>query len=186
MGRRMAEALVDERDNGGSGGETMADQVTERIVFATDEEARQFEALVAELDDVTTEREPDGDEGIAPIFALLVLGTAAAVAGAFSYWDEKRKGGQVIDLTPGAPKPAYRTPDVIYGLVVIKAADGTVTVEVKEPRGYFIEVIKTITDALKDVAVKSVEAVKEAVEAAAGDKGTVEAGDTPVPAPPAG
>lgn len=74
---------------------------------------------------------------------LLLIGTATAVS-AVLHILEQRKGGQVIDLRPGAPKAFYRTPDVVYGIVVVITRDGTVTVEVKEPDGMFGKVIATL------------------------------------------
>jgi RNA binding exosome subunit len=66
---------------------------------------------------------------------------------------EQRKGGQVIDLRPGAPKAFYRTPDVVYGTVVIVTVDGkvtveVVTVEVREPEGMFGKVVSTLPQLL--------------------------------------
>jgi hypothetical protein len=78
---------------------------------------------------------------------LVLVGTAAAV-GAVLHVLEQRKGGQVIDLRPGAPKAFYRTADVVYGLVVIVAVDGKVTVEIKEPDGMFGKVISTLPQLL--------------------------------------
>ncbi|MFF6954693.1 hypothetical protein ACFZAD_39595 [Streptomyces iakyrus] len=74
---------------------------------------------------------------------LILLGTATAV-GAVQHALEQRKGGQVIDLRPGASKALYRTADVVYGTVVIIAEDGSVTVEVKEPDGMFGKVMSTL------------------------------------------
>lgn len=87
--------------------------------------------------------------GIEPVTTatLVLVGTAAAV-GAVLHVLEQRKGGQVIDLRPGAPKAFYRTPDVVYGTVVIVAVDGKVTVEVKEPAGMFGKVMSTLPQLL--------------------------------------
>ncbi len=87
--------------------------------------------------------------GIEPVatVTLILMGAAAAV-GAVLHVLEQRKGGQVIDLRPGAPKAFYRTPDVVFGTVVIVAVDGKVTVEVKEPDGMFGKVISTLPQLL--------------------------------------
>lgn len=87
--------------------------------------------------------------GIEPVttVTLLLMGAAAAV-GAVLHILEQRKGGQVIDLRPGAPKAFYRTADVVYGTVVIVTQDGKVTVEVKEPEGMFGKVISTLPELL--------------------------------------
>ncbi len=87
--------------------------------------------------------------GLEPVATVtLVLMGAAAAVGAVLHILEQRKGGQVIDLRAGAPKAFYRTPDVVYGTVVIVAQDGTVTVEVKEPDGMFGKVISTLPELL--------------------------------------
>jgi hypothetical protein len=92
--------------------------------------------------------------GIEPVttVTLLLIGVAAAV-GAVVHILEQRKGGQVIDLRPGAPKAFYRTPDVVYGTVVIVTVDGkvtveVVTVEVREPEGMFGKVVSTLPQLL--------------------------------------
>ncbi|MGW2741774.1 hypothetical protein [Streptomyces sp. NPDC001450] len=87
--------------------------------------------------------------GIEPVTtATLVLMGAATAVGALQHALEQRKGGQVIDLRPGAPRAVYRTPDVVYGTVVVLAADGSVTVEVKEPDGMFGKVISALPNLL--------------------------------------
>ncbi|MFE1883616.1 hypothetical protein [Streptomyces diastatochromogenes] len=87
--------------------------------------------------------------GVEPVTTVtLVLMGAATAVGALQHALEQRKGGQVIDLRPGAPRTLYRTPDVVYGTVVVLAADGTVTVEVKEPDGMFGKVISVLPNLL--------------------------------------
>jgi hypothetical protein len=83
--------------------------------------------------------------GIEPVttVTLLLVGTAAAV-GTVLHTLEQRKGGQVIDLRPGAPKAFYRTPDLLYGMVVVIAVDGKVTIKVEEPDGRFGKVIAAL------------------------------------------
>jgi hypothetical protein len=95
------------------------------------------------------EVEQVSSRGIEPVatVTLVVLGTVAAV-GAVVQILEQRKGGQVIDLRPGVPKTFYRTPDLVYGTVVIVAVDGKVTVRVKEPEGMFGKVVSTLPQLL--------------------------------------
>lgn len=83
--------------------------------------------------------------GIEPVttVTLVIMGAAAAV-GAVLHLLEQRKGGQVIDLRAGAPKAFYRTPDVVFGMVVIVTLDGRVTVEVKDPEAMFGKLISTL------------------------------------------
>lgn len=85
--------------------------------------------------------------GIEPVttVTLALVGAATAVS-AVLHVLEQRKGGQVIDLRPGAPKAFYRTPDVVYGTVIIVTVDGKVTVEIKEPDGMFGKVISTLPE----------------------------------------
>ena len=106
--------------------------------------------------------------GIEPVatVTLVLVGTAAAV-GAVLHILEQRKGGQVIDLRPGAPKAFYRTPDVVYGTVVIVDANSKVTVEVKEPDGMFGKVISTMPGLLSGGG-GSAEQVAQAVTEAFG------------------
>lgn len=106
--------------------------------------------------------------GIEPVttVTLILMGAAAAV-GAVLHALEQHKGGQVIDRTPGAPKKFYRTPDVVFGTVVIVAVDGNVTVEVKEPDGMFGKVISTLPRLLSGGG-DSVEQVAQAVTEAFG------------------
>jgi hypothetical protein len=91
--------------------------------------------------------------GIEPVttVTLVLAGTTAAV-GVVLHVLEQRKGGQVIDLRPGTPKALYRTPDVVYGTVVIVAVDGKVTVEVKEPDGMLGKVISALPQLLSNGA----------------------------------
>ncbi|WP_328459333.1 hypothetical protein OHA21_26825 [Actinoplanes sp. NBC_00393] len=85
--------------------------------------------------------------GIEPVLTvtLLLSGTTIAVAAVLHVLDQ-RKGGQVVDLRPGAPKQFYRTPDVVYGTVVIVSTDGQASVEVREPEGLFGKVIATLPE----------------------------------------
>jgi hypothetical protein len=87
--------------------------------------------------------------GIEPVATVtLILVGATAAVGAVLHILEQRKGGQVIDLRPGTPKAFYRTPDVVYGTVVIVTGDGKVTVEVKEPDGMLGKVISALPELL--------------------------------------
>lgn len=145
-------------------------------------EQRQIEVSPEELELVKAEveKEPDAEvqileqgEGIAPLIVILIIGSVGLVGGTVDYILDRRQGGQVIDLREEGEKRQYRSKDVKYGLVVIYAADGKVTVEVHEPRGFFGTVVKDVTDALAGIVTKTAEAVAKAAKEAAGDKGTV-------------
>lgn len=112
--------------------------------------------------------------GIEPVttVTLVLVGSAVAV-GALQHVLEQRKGGQVIDLRPGAPKAFYRTTDLVYGLVLIIAVDGAVTVKVKEPSGMFGKVISTLPQLLSG-ADEGTERVATAVAEAFGPQVEIE------------
>jgi len=118
--------------------------------------------------------------GIEPVatVTLVLAGTAAAV-GAVLHVLEQRKGGQVIDLRPGAAKAFYRTPDVVYGTVVIVAVDGKVTVEVKEPDGMFGKVISILPQLLTGGG--SAEQVAQVVTKTFGPDVQIETVEIPAP-----
>jgi hypothetical protein len=78
--------------------------------------------------------------GIEPVTTVTVLLLGAAVLHVI----EQYRGGQLIDLRPGAREPVSRTRKVVYGTVVVIAVDGTVTVEVKEPDGLFGKLITVL------------------------------------------
>lgn len=87
--------------------------------------------------------------GIEPVstVTLALIGASVSVSVVMRILDQ-HKGGQVVDLRSGAPKAFYRTPDVVYGTVIIVTVDGKVTVEVKEPDGMFGKVISTLPSLL--------------------------------------
>lgn len=104
--------------------------------------------------------------------ALLLIGSALAV-GAVMRVIETRKGGQVIDLRPGSPKMLYRDKGVVYGLVIILARDGTIRVEVKEPKDMFGQVIEAVSRMVIEITKSPLDVIADAVATAAGDKATV-------------
>lgn len=108
-----------------------------------------------------------------PVTATVLLFGGAAAVGTVMYALEVRKGGQVFDLRPNAPRQAYRSKDVAYGLVLLIAPDGKVTVEVKEPKGAFGIVVDALRGAVVDLAKPAADGVKAAAEKAVGNRGTV-------------
>jgi hypothetical protein len=113
--------------------------------------------------DVTVARVPvAGFEPVSTV-ALSIAGSAFAVATVI-YLLDRHKGGQVIDLRPGAPKAIYRTTDVSYGYVIIVAIDGTVRVEVREPRGMFGQVSELITGIVAELMGNDVGSIADVVK----------------------
>lgn len=121
--------------------------------------------------------------GLEPVTTVTfsLLGAAAAVAAVVGLL-ERHKGGQVIDLRPGAPRAFYRTRDVVYGLVVVVAADGRVLVEVKEPTDMFGAAIEALQRVATGVGSAGVSAVAAAAKDELGSAATV----TVEPAPSSG
>ena len=119
-----------------------------------------------------------GIEFVDPVSILVITGTVAMVGGTISWWLERRKGGQVIDLTQSDDSKRFRrTKGLQLGLVVVIAADGTVaTVEVKEPRGFLGQVLKDVIDALGHLTDTSAEAVKGVLENVVRERGQVTVG----------
>ncbi|ROS27910.1 hypothetical protein [Cellulomonas sp. PhB150] len=116
---------------------------------------------------------PVEQQGFEPIstVTLLIFGGIAGVA-VVKHLLEQRRGGQVIDLREGVPV-FRRDPEVVYGLVVILAGDGTVTVDVKEPRGVLGEIIEALRGTITDLGKAGTEAVAAAARAAVGARGSV-------------
>ncbi len=104
---------------------------------------------------------------------LVILGTASAVTLTIDAI-ERLKGGQVIDMRPGAVRMAYRTRDVMYGLVIIIGVDGSLTLEVKEPTTMFATVVEAVQKVVVDLAKDSVKAIADAVREAVGDAAKVQ------------
>jgi hypothetical protein len=71
------------------------------------------------------ESKPLGIEPVSTI-AIILLGSILAI-NAVGRLLEEHKGGQVVDLRPGRRKVLSRSRDVQYGLIVVLAKDGTVT-----------------------------------------------------------
>jgi hypothetical protein len=101
---------------------------------------------------------------------LVLVGVPLAV-GTVTQLLDRLRGGQVIDLRPGAGKALYRTKDVVYGLIVIYAVDGQVSVEVKEPRGTFGEAVDVITKVLTGRGGAGAKDIAELVESTLGEIG---------------
>jgi hypothetical protein len=103
----------------------------------------QFVEEIAEAHEVTVKQaEQRGIEPVSTV-VLTLFGVFSAV-GAVEHVLEQRRGGQVIDLRPQGGPAFYRTPKLEHGIVLIIAADGKVTVRIKEPDAMFGKVIATL------------------------------------------
>ena len=138
------------------------------------EDEEGYEVVVVDPGDVDYLREvasenaveatPLPQAGFEPITTLTfaLMGSAFAVATVL-YLVDRRKGGQVIDLRPGATKSIYRSTEVVYGLVVIIALDGSVRIEVREPKGMFGAVNELVVGLVGELGGKDVKAVAQVV-----------------------
>lgn len=100
--------------------------------------------------------------GIEPVSttAVALLGSALAISTVRRLLEERR-GGQMIDLRPGASRAVYRSRDIQYGLIVVLAADGTVTVRATDSQ----DELALVMEALRGLGAGS-EADTGAVEQA--------------------
>lgn len=166
--------------------ETLAGQgevkVTEspqtRVVVVVDSSQVPVVHELAAAHGVAVEQVPE--RGIEPVstVTLILVGAAVAVS-SVRHALEQHKGGQVIDLRPGAPKAFYRTPDLEYGIVVIVAMDGRATVKVNKSDDMFGKVISTLPRLLSGGG--STEQAARAVTEMFGPDVQVETVESPAP-----
>lgn len=121
----------------------MTDPSQARAVLVVDPPDLPVVRDLASAHGVVVEEVPE--RGIEPVstVTLVLVGMAVAISSVRQAL-ERRKGGQMIDLRPGAAKLAYRTADLAYGIVVIVARDGTVTVRIDKPDDVFEKVISSL------------------------------------------
>lgn len=152
----------------------MSERPVDQVQIWTEADAAEIEVarqLAAEYGVSLEVAQPDDfvDPGT---IMLLFIGTSMAVS-TVMYLLDQRRGGQIVDLRPGANPFTKRDNSVAHGLVVIIATDGEVTVEVREPRGMFGQVM----DAVRDIAVELVGApqksIVDSVNAALGERESV-------------
>lgn len=106
--------------------------------------------------------------------SVILLGTSLAVS-TVAYLVEQWRGGQVFDLRVEAKRPAYRSKDIVFGLVEIIAVDGSVSVEVKEPKGMFGQVLDTLAPLIHESVGTAARPLKKRLEDVLGDAASVEA-----------
>jgi hypothetical protein len=108
-----------------------------------------------------------------PSLIVYLVGTAALVALAVERFHERRKGGQLVDLRPGASQLVRRDQGILYGYVVILTGDGQVRVEVKEPENQLSRVVTDVLSAVAESQAASVEQLAELVATITGGEGEV-------------
>lgn len=121
---------------------------------------------------------------VEPVTAAFVIAAATVAAGIVTEFYERRQGGQVIDLRPGASRAVYRDRGVTFGLIVILTQDGAVTVEVYDPSNAFLDVARDVVQALTSIAATEAKNAIEAATEVTGDRGTVTRDDPGGSLPP--
>lgn len=94
--------------------------------------------------------------------AVVLLGSALAI-NTVSRLLEERKGGQMIDLRAGATRSVCRSRDVQYGLIVVLADDGSVTIRSKDSHDKLGSIVESMGTLAKGKADVSADAITEAV-----------------------
>jgi hypothetical protein len=116
-------------------------------------------------DDYGLTLEPVRPRDMGVITAVFLVGAAAVVAQAVQTFADRKKGGQVIDMRPGAT-PVRRDKGLLYGLILVITPDGQFEIKVWEPKNHLAEVVKDVLEAIRSVA-----GVGDAVRAASGAVG---------------
>lgn len=143
-----------------------SEEATREILVIDLDELGEVETLAAEHGVEVTKIPPFRGMD-AETVALLLVGVAAAIA-ALGQELERRRGGQVFDLRPGAARPIYRTKDLGYGFVTIFAADGTVRIAQYQPKTIVGELTAALGSLGSDDRQTTVDEVVEAIESVPG------------------
>lgn len=111
------------------------DTTTVRIRIESADElvaAREAAGPDIALREVTEPVEGEPTTLVEPVTAILVGAAVVAVARIVKDWWSRLRGGLVVDLRPEATDMFYRDRDLEFGYIATIAADGTVTVNVKD------------------------------------------------------
>lgn len=139
----------------------MPDSLTEEFLSVPAEDIEYLHNIADRYGVDVSESKPLGIEVVSTI-AVALLGSALAVNTVRRLLEE-RKGGQVIDMRPDAGRAVFRSRDVQYGLIVVLAADGTVTVRATDSKDELTPVIESLRGLTTGVGGASVGAVEQAV-----------------------
>jgi len=143
----------------------MSEERSIRVLLDPEElEQAQAAARTARVD-LQTEPRPE----ILPAIAIVLIAGGALAVGKFVVdLIDRLKGGVVIDLRPGAEHFVSRNRDVPYGWAVVRAADGTVHIDVHDsPKDASERLLGMIVEGV----IKSAsEVAKEAAKALGSDK----------------
>ncbi|MVU82331.1 hypothetical protein GPX89_34490 [Nocardia sp. ET3-3] len=158
----------------------MTESAASEVVSLDQSEVETIYVLASKYG-VTIEELPRLGAEPVTLVTVILVGGSTAIACVLRALDQRR-GGQVIDLRAGARKKFFRTPDVAFGTFVIIAADGSVTVRVKEPDRTLGKLLSTLPEILpgggsvRDAATAVCGAFEQEVELEPGDCRQTEAG----------
>ena len=144
---------------------------TQRWEEVSPEELEELRKIAAEHG-VSVEVDEEAGFVDPATITVLLLGGSLAVA-TVAYLLDQRRGGQIIDLRPGADPIARRDRGLVYGLILLIAMDGKVEVNVREPRGMFGQVIDALKEVLGDLLGASATKAQELASSAVQGKATV-------------
>lgn len=148
-----------------------------RMVELSEAEFDELEALAPEYG---VELRPITGKGIDPLTGVVVavIGTASAVAGVMRFIDQRR-GGQVIDMRPATSKPFYRSADLAYGLIVVFAIDGSVTVQATKTTDSFSELVGIVGQVAASNKGGGIASIEDSLRQSCGDGAIVRSGTEP-------
>jgi len=108
----------------------VAEEEIREIVEVRDGRDRQ---LLVDLADEYGARLGDvGVRTLDPTTFAELIGGVTVLRLIIERWQDRRRGGQIIDLRSGAEKIAYRDADLLFGYVVMFLPDGRVDVQVND------------------------------------------------------
>lgn len=124
----------------------MSDKLIEKVVQVESDLDERLLRQTADLCGATIRK--GGVRAPDPTSWLLIVGGSALIVGTvIERWQDRRQGGQVIDLRPGADPVLRRDPDVVFGYVVILLPDGRVDVQLREPEHQLATLVTHLVDA---------------------------------------
>ena len=105
-----------------------------------------------------------------------INGVPAALSFVLERWHDRLRGGQIIDLRPGAEQVARRDPGLVYGLVIVHAVDGTATIRIHEPKSQTLELVQAVIAALGGLVGAGIDTVRAKAAEALGDQASITCG----------
>jgi hypothetical protein len=141
------------------------DDTPDTVSMTIERDHLDYARQVAAEHGVTLETE---DGFVDPVtIGLALMGGAMAVAAVHEII-ERHRGGQIIDLQPGADPIARRDNKLQYGLVILIAADGQVELKTYEGKGMFQQVVDSLANMIPSLTGQPAGAVQQSAQSALG------------------